>query len=73
MPTGCPQTPKHNSLMISKALTELNTLQSDIQGIKSDISEILKYLKKNDELEKKYIMVKTQKEELEEEKASRWF
>ncbi len=73
MPTGCPQTPKHNSLMISKALTELNTLQNDVKGIKADISEILKYIKKQEDYEKKYVLVKTEKEELEEEKAQRWF
>ena len=73
MPEGIPQTPKNNSIMISKALTELNTLQNDIQGIKADISEILKYIKKQEDFEKKYIMVKTEKEELEEEKAKRWF
>lgn len=73
MPTGTPQTPKHNSLMISKALTELNTLQNDVKGIKADISEILKYIKKQEDWEKKYVLVKSQKEELEEEKAQRWF
>jgi predicted patatin/cPLA2 family phospholipase len=73
MPTGIPQTPKHNSLMISKALTELNTLQNDVKGIKADISEILKYIKKQEDYEKKYVLVKSQKEELEEEKAQRWF
>ena len=65
MPTGIPQTPKHNSLMISKALTELNTLQNDVKGIK--------YIKKQEDFEKKYVLVKSQKEELEEEKAQRWF
>ena len=53
-----------NSLMISKSLTELEQIKKDVEIIKLEISQLLKYIR---EKEEKFIMVTKDNTRLQKE------
>ena len=53
-----------NSLMISKSLTELEQIKKDMESIKLEISQLLKYIR---EKEEKFIMVTKDNTRLQKE------
>ena len=57
-----------NSLLISKSLTELENIKKDMESIKLEISQLLKYMR---EKEEKFIVVKRDNERLEKELSER--
>tara|TARA_R110000803_G_scaffold4173_3_gene14295 strand:+ start:1405 stop:1620 length:216 start_codon:yes stop_codon:yes gene_type:complete len=63
-----------NSLLISKSLTELENIKKDMESIKLEISQLLKYTR---EKEEKFIMVTKDntrlQKELEDRVAQAWW
>mgnify|MGYP003652785443 FL=1 len=53
-----------NSLLISKSLTELENIKKDMESIKLEISQLLKYIR---EKEEKFIMVTKDNTRLQKE------